>query len=180
MTRAEFNEYVLQQSRKLYGFAFRILRNQEEAEDAVQEVFIRLWKMGEKLDQYENVDALATTMTKNYCIDQLRKQKHLQGNPTANDELQTNTSSSPHEQLERIESDAIIHRIIGDLDEKYRLVIMLKDIDGFSYEEIAEKTGQNINTLRVNLSRARSFVRDEYNKYNNEYRGVKKVTRKVL
>jgi RNA polymerase sigma-70 factor (ECF subfamily) len=180
MTRAKFNEYVVQQSRKLYGFAFRILRNQEEAEDAVQEVFIKLWKMGEKLDQYESVDALATTMTKNYCIDQLRKHKFLHSNAEGTEVLQTKTSPSPHEQLENIESGAIIHRIIGDLDEKYRLIIILKDIDGLSYEEIAEKTGQNINTLRVTLSRARSSVRDEFNKYNDEYRGVKQVTRKVL
>ena len=76
MTRKDFDHLVQQQSRKLYGFAFRILRNQEEAEDVVQEIFIKLWKMGEKLDEYKSIDALATAMTKNYCIDLLRKQKH--------------------------------------------------------------------------------------------------------
>ena len=75
MTRTDFNDLIQQLSRKLYGFAFRILRNQEEAEDAVQEIFIKLWKMGQKLDEYNSIDALATTMTKNYCIDQIRKQK---------------------------------------------------------------------------------------------------------
>ena len=49
MTRDDFNDLVRQLSRNLYGFAFRILRNQEEAEDAVQEVFIKLWNMGENL-----------------------------------------------------------------------------------------------------------------------------------
>ena len=76
MTRTDFNHLIQRQSRKLYGFAFRILRNQEEAEDVVQEIFIKLWKMGEKLDEYKSIDALAITMTKNYCIDLLRKQKH--------------------------------------------------------------------------------------------------------
>jgi RNA polymerase sigma-70 factor, ECF subfamily len=65
MSRTDFNDLVHQLNRKLYGYAFRILRNQEEAEDAVQEVFIKLWKMNEKLSEYNSIDALATTMTKN-------------------------------------------------------------------------------------------------------------------
>ena len=76
MSRPDFDTLIQQLSRKLYGFAFRILRSQVDAEDVVQEVFIRLWKMGPKLDDYKSVDALATTMTRNYCIDLIRKQKH--------------------------------------------------------------------------------------------------------
>src|SRR5450759_1353818 len=77
MTRADFNDLVRQLNRNLYGYAFRILRNQEEAEDAVQEVFIKLWNLGKKLDEYNSIGALATTMIKNFCIDQLRKKKHF-------------------------------------------------------------------------------------------------------
>ncbi len=168
MTREKFNEYVLQQSRTLYGFAYRILHNQEEAEDAVQEVLIKLWKMGDRLENYTSIDALATTMTKNYCIDQIRKQKHAADGSYDINNYQLKTSPSPQDQMEHAESDAIVHRLIGDLDEKYRLVIELRDIEGLSYEEIAAKTGQNINTIRVTLSRARGFIRDEYKRYNNE------------
>ena len=57
-----------------------------------------------------------------------------------------------------------MHRIINDLPGIYREIIQLRDIEELSYEEIAEKTGQNINTLRVNLSRARKNVRDEFKK----------------
>ena len=73
MTRPEFNQLIQQLTRKLYGFAFRILRSREEAEDVVQEIFIRLWKMGNKLDEFKSPEALATTMTKNYCIDMIKK-----------------------------------------------------------------------------------------------------------
>jgi len=180
MTREKFNEYVLQMSRKLYGFAYRILRNQEESEDAVQEVFIKLWKMGDGLDQYTSLEALATTMTKNYCIDQIRKQKHIIYSQDETVDHQYITSPSPHDQMESVESVAIVHKIIGDLDEKYRVVIELRDIEGLSYEEIAEKTGQNINTLRVTISRARGFIKEEFNKYNNEKRGIRQIARKVL
>jgi RNA polymerase sigma-70 factor (ECF subfamily) len=167
MTREEFNNYVRLMSRKLYGFAFRILRNQEESEDAVQEVFIKMWNMGKKLDEYASIDALATTMTKNYCIDQLRKQKHLfQGNPETDPE----TAASPLELMERLESGNIIQSIIARMPDTYREMISLKDIDALSYEEIAVKTGQNINTLRVTLSRARALLREEYKKHFNEKR----------
>ena len=82
--------------------------------------------------------------------------------------------------MESRESDDIIHKIIDNLPDTYKVVIRLREIDGFSYEEIAEKTNQNINTLRVTLSRARKFIRDEFNKYQYERRGIKQVARKVL
>jgi RNA polymerase sigma factor (sigma-70 family) len=172
MTRDEFNEFVRQQSRKLYGYAFRILRNQEEAEDAVQEVFMKLWKMKEKLDEYLSIDALATTMIKNYCIDQLRKQKCMVKTDLNNLEWKNNESPSPQRLMEISESDNIIIAIIDNLEEKYKVVVKMREFDDLSYEEIAEITGQNINTLRVILSRARSYIREEYNKYTNERRRI--------
>jgi RNA polymerase sigma factor (sigma-70 family) len=180
MTRTDFNELVQQLSRKLYGFAFRILRNQEEAEDAVQEVFIKLWKMKEKLAEYNSIDALAATMTKNYCIDQIRRQKNIKHEETDARVYNQLTSPSPHEQMESIESNEIIYKIIDQLPGMFKVMIRLRDLEGFSYEEIAEKTDQNINTLRVILSRARRIVRDEYNKYQYERRGVEQTDRKVL
>jgi RNA polymerase sigma factor (sigma-70 family) len=180
MTRTEFNDLVIKLNHKLYGYAFRILRNQEESEDAVQEIFIKLWKMEGKLHEYNSIDALATTMTKNYCIDQLRKQKLLSGEEYNSREHRIMTTPSPHELMEIIESNDIIFRIIDQLPDSYQVLIRLRDIEGFSYEEIAEKTDQNINNLRVILSRARRIIRDEYNKHQNEYRGVKQVARKVL
>ena len=168
MTRDDFNEYVRQLSRKLYNYAFRILLKQEEAEDAVQEIFIKLWNMREKLGEYNSIEALATAMTKNYCIDQLRRQKNMIHDQNYNQDYHNITFPSPHEQMERKESDDIIRKIIENMPDTYKLIITFHDIEGFSYEEIAEKTGQNINSLRVALSRARALIRDEFKKYNKE------------
>jgi RNA polymerase sigma factor (sigma-70 family) len=180
MTRTEFNDLVIKLNPKLYGYAFRILRNQEEAEDAVQEIFIKLWKIEGKLHEYISIDALATTMTKNHCIDQIRKHKPLSGEEFINGEHNIMTTPSPQEQMEVIESNDIIFRIIDQIPELYQVLIRLRDIEGFSYEEIAEKTGQKINNLRVIISRARRIIRDEYNKHQNDYRGIKQIARKVL
>ena len=152
MIRSDFNDLVQLLSRKLYGYAFRLLQNQEEAEDAVQEVFIKLWNMGKKLKDYNSIDALAITMTKNHCIDQLRKQKHFNHEDNNIQEYKSITSPSPLEQMESRESDDIIHKIIDNLPDTYKVVIRLREIDGFSYEEIAEKTNQNINTCLLYTS----------------------------
>lgn len=180
MTRVEFNEVVRLLNRRLYIYAFRILRHKEEAEDAVQEIFIKLWKMGDKLKEYKSMEALATTMVKNFCIDQLRKRKAANPEELNNANSFDLTTMSPHEEMEEKESGRILNNIIGNLPFSYKSVIELRDIEGFSYEEIAEMTGQNINTLRVNLSRARGFIREEYNKYHDENRGIKQAARKVL
>lgn len=180
MTRAEFNDFVKQFSRILFGYAFRILHNQEEAEDAVQEVFLKLWKMGDKINRIDNINALASTMTKNFCIDQLRKQRNINLDENKKENYNSLTSLSPHDQMEINESNEIITYIIDNLPDSYKVIIRMRDIEDLSYQEIAEKTEMNINTLRVSLSRARRMVRDEYNKYHYEHRGIEQFTRKVL
>jgi RNA polymerase sigma-70 factor, ECF subfamily len=180
MTRSDFNDLVQRLSRKLYGYAFRLLQNQEEAEDAVQEIFIKLWKMKDRLKEYTSVDALATTMIKNYCIDQIRKNKHLMQESDDRQILQITDFSSPHEVMVGRESEEILHHIIDQLPDMYKVIIRLREIEGQSYEEIAFITGQNINTLRVSLSRARKMIKEEYNKHQYERSGIKEADRKVL
>ena len=180
MTRLEFNNHILQLSRKLYVVAYRFLKSQEEAEDAVQEVFIRLWNRKDQLSEYNSIEALAVTTTKNYCIDQLRKSRTI-----ALDTLTIQPAASPgweapDEIFERQEVGQIMNNIIENLPEIYRVIVKKKEIDGLSYDEIAEITGQNINTLRVNLSRARNMIRDEFKRLKYEYNGSKSTTGKVL
>ena len=180
MTRVDFNELVRLQSRNLYGYAFRILRNQEEAEDAVQEVFIKLWNMEKKLDSYNSIPALATTMLKNLCIDQIRKRRHFLNGEYEGKDFYNLDNSSPLTIMENNETEEILTQIIEQLPDAYKIVINMREIDGLSYEEIADKTEQNINTLRVTLSRARKIIREEFNKYQHERRGFKEVDRQVL
>ena len=136
--------------------------------------------MGKKLDEYKSIGALATTMTKNFCIDMLRKRQHLFKEEQEGKELQISGSASPFEIMDSRESENILYQIIDQLPEIYKECIRLREIDGLSYDEIAEKTEQNINTLRVTLSRARKVIREEFNKYQYERRSTKEVDRKVL
>jgi len=97
MTRTEFDDLVRKLGRRLYGIAYRILKTQEGSEDAVQEVMVKLWKMNAKLSGYDSVEALATTMTKNYCIDIIRKQKRYVNSDQNPLLFSGNNESSPQE-----------------------------------------------------------------------------------
>ncbi len=176
MNRAGFENLIRQLSRKMYGFAFRFLHNQEEAEDAVQEIFIKLWNMRDRLDEYKSIEALATTMVKNYCIDIIRKQKNMKSSDLSPVDKGDFSSVSPHEQMENTESGEILNRIISSLPDMYGMILKMRDIEGDSFEEISEKTGQNINTVRVTLSRARKMIREEYIRYDYERRGIEKTS----
>jgi RNA polymerase sigma-70 factor (ECF subfamily) len=180
MTRLQFNNTVIQLGRKLYLVAYRFLQNREEAEDAVQDVFIKLWNKRDQLDKYDSVEALATATIKNHCIDQLRKIKTIGLDNNSRNLPYFFNEPTPYEQLERDETSEILNKIIDKLPDIYKEIIIKREIDGLSYEEIAQNTSHNINTLRVTLSRARVMIRDEFKKYNYEHNGNKKAARKIL
>lgn len=160
MTKSEFEEKVLPVNLTLYRLAFRFLQSKEEAEDAVQEVFVKLWKMRDRLAEYRSLEALAITMTRNQCLDLLRKRKRelKAEEPVADTRI---ADDNPEQLYEKNEAYHTIIGLINNLPDQFRMVMQLRDIDGYEYEEIAEKLGVNISTLRVNLSRGRKMVREQ-------------------
>ena len=167
MTRAEFENKILPVNRNLYRFAFRLLSSREEAEDAVQEVFVKLWKMRDRLLEYRSTEALAMTMTRNHCLDILRKRGRIYSEDLSNSDVDI-ASVNPEQIFEKGEMYQIVIKIIEDLPEKFRSVIQLKDIDGYDYEEISEKLKISVSNLRVNLSRGRKMVREQLKTINYE------------
>jgi len=167
MTRKEFESDILPLSRTLYRYAFRFLSNKEDAEDAVQEIFLKLWKMRDKLSDYRNIQAFTITVTRNHCLDRLRKKKMDYIIDNGNDDIRTSDMNF-ETRMENSEKFRIILEIIETLPENYRSVIQLRDIEGYEYEELAEKLDLDIGNLRVTLSRARKMVRDKIKKKNYE------------
>ncbi len=176
MTRDAFNNIVHNTCRKLYRIAFRMLMNQQEAEDAVQEVFMKMWMMRGKLDNYNDIEALAVTMTRNGAIDMIRRRKHgvsFQPGPgTSGDEM----ARSPFELMVDSETGRILKEIIDRLPPNFREIVIMKEIEGLSYEEIASVTSVNINSLRVTVSRARQMIREQFIQYSYERRKAQGTT----
>ena len=164
MTKQEFTSYVLPVKARLYRLALTLLNSRSEAEDAVQDVYLKLWNMRQKLPEYNSVEALAVTMTKNLCIDRLRSYRTRNQNEHGLEKV-TLSSTDRHDpayQLENSESMQQIQQIICQLPEQQRMILHLCDIEQYSYDEIQSMTNMTRNNIRVTLSRARTSVRNEY------------------
>lgn len=168
MTVETFKIEVLPLKHKLYRLAKRLLNNLPDAEDAVQETFLRLWTKKDVLKEYRSIEAFALTITKNLCLDRMKSKGYKTDELTENYERMG--ESTPHTKLELTESFEKIQLIIQSLPEQQRMIIHLRDIEAYDLDEIAEIMELNMNTIRVNLSRARKKVREKLTKtYNYEF-----------
>jgi RNA polymerase sigma-70 factor (ECF subfamily) len=168
MTAETFQIEVLPIKHKLFRFANRLLCNTENAEDIVQEVFLRLWSKRNKLSEYRSIEAFAMTITKNLCLDKLKSKKHKSDELTERN--QGTTMDTPYNYTEQADTYNKVKEIINLLPEQQRMIIHLRDIEGYEFEEMAEMLELSVNTIRVNLSRARKKVRENMLKvYNYEF-----------
>lgn len=163
MTKEEFKSLVLPSKDKLFRVALALLGNRQEAEDTLQDAYLKLWDMRDRLPEYDNVEALAVTMTKNLCLDKLRSYRHRKQNDAGVESLPIRSAGpDPARAAELKESHQAIYAIFETLPEQQKLIIHLRDVEHYSYEEIRDMTGLTVNNIRVNLSRARKTVRREY------------------
>ena len=156
---------------RLLNYARKMTENNEDAEDAVQDVFLKLWYMREDLEKYNNIEALAVEITKNTCIDKWRRKK-IETEPLEIIE-KVSTRYDPVTLLEQKDNIQLIREIILSLPYLQKTIIKMKDIEGYETEEIAEITGTNAESVRKNLSRARKTVRDIYFKMTCEKNKLK-------
>ncbi len=142
--------------------AKRLLKSDSEAQDAIQDVMMKLWDKRDKLSQIDNPGAYMITLCRNYCLDVIKK-KRASVLENENDHKLINLPQQPanHEASEKLE---IVHRIIESLPKKYKEVIQLREIDGLDFEEIKRVTGFEIPHIRVILSRARLKIKEELRK----------------
>lgn len=157
-----FRQRILPVQHRLFRLASLFLRNREDAEDATQDVLMRLWSNRAQLDTYQSVEAVAVQMTKNLCLDRLKA--HARNRFVDDADLSSVATSqlSPYRQTELTDSATRIRQLIDQLPDTQKLVLHLRDVEDYSFEEIEQVTGLTINAIRVTLSRARKQVRDGY------------------
>lgn len=163
MNATEFKEKVLPLSQKIYRFAKRLLGNAHDAEDVIQDVWVKLWDRKDQLGEVRNLEAFAFRMTRNLCLDRIKLKK-----PQYYDDRDEHAyrfdgadeGPDPEQKLELKDTVDQVNRIIGGLPEQQQALLQLRDIEGMEYEEIADVMGLELNTIRVNISRARKKIRD--------------------
>jgi len=157
MKQKEFTKTILPFKDKLYRLAKRLLVSSEEAEDAVQEVFLKLWNGRERIQNYKNPEAFAVTMTKNYCLDRL-KSKQAGNLKIVHSNYQN--SENLEKRLEANDGVALVFKIMETLPEQQKMILQLRDVEQFEFAEIAKMLDSNETAIRVALSRARKTVRE--------------------
>ncbi|MDF1549191.1 MAG: sigma-70 family RNA polymerase sigma factor [Bacteroidales bacterium] len=159
MGKEEFEKTVFILKDKLFRFARRIINNTDDAEDVVQELMIVLWNKRTELKKFKNIEAYAMRSVKNMSIDKLKhykvRQDKMQDIKDINPQIYNDLSN------EKNEMSKLIRTAIEGLPEKQKLVMHLRDIEGYSFEEMETVLEMNIVALRVNLSRARKQVKEQ-------------------
>ena len=158
MNQNEFVQLVAPFKDKVFRLAKRLLVSREEAEDATQEVLVKLWSKNEGLVQYNSIEAVAMTMTKNYCLDQLKSKRA--GNLKIVHTNFTDREASLQQKVEDSDSLNWVEKVINQLPEQQRLIIQLRDIEQYEFEEIAKILEMNETAIRVALSRGRKTIRE--------------------
>lgn len=143
---------------KMYRMSLRLLTSKEAAEDATQEVILKLWNLKDRIKHYANVEAFAMTVTKNYCLDQL-KSKQNNNLRIVHQNYESNNISLQSE-VEVNDEMEWLGRIVATLPEQQKMIFQLRDIEQYDYEEIAEIMEMNQTAIRVSLSRARKAIRE--------------------
>lgn len=165
MNQSDFLKVVLPFKDKVFRLAKRLLVSREEAEDATQELVFKLWKNKEKLKDYKNVEAFAMTMTKNYCYDRLKSKQASNLKLVHSNYKEKETSLD--KKIEARDSVSQVHRLIEKLPEQQKIIIQLRDVEQYNFDEISKMVDMKPTAVRVALSRARKTIREELIKKHN-------------
>lgn len=163
MKPEELTHIITEKKDRLYRFAYRFLASTAEAEDVVQEVFIKLWAKKNDLWKVQNLDAWCMTLTRNLSLDKLRNKHQKTVALETGSEVHA-ASLNPDRQTELNDSIRHVHRILNNLPENQRAAIHLRDIEGLSYQEITEVLQATPEQVKTWIFRGRQKIKSEFQK----------------
>lgn len=169
-TESAFEELVRRHQQKVLGLVNGILRRREDVEDVAQQVFLKAYVSLRKFDQRAAFSTWLYKITVNECWDYLRKKKvrplTYEGDMSEEQLSQLDGAAEedrpPQSPEEQAEVRELLEWLLGKLGEPDRQLLVLKEIEGFSVQELAEILDLNVNTVKVRLFRARSRLMDAY------------------
>ncbi|HWR33226.1 MAG TPA: RNA polymerase sigma factor [Chitinophagaceae bacterium] len=159
MTEREYNECVTSYADNVYRFIVKNLRHEEDAKDVVQTAFEKMWRSREEVDASKSKSYLFT-VAYHQMIDHIRKVKRIQLREEFNDEIKV--QNRPVNNLKKV-----LEVALDRLSETQRSLVLLKDYEGYSYEEIGKITGLNESQVKVYLHRARVQLKEYLVKMEN-------------
>ena len=170
MTAGTFKQVYFSLHPKLYRIAFTILKNVEDAEDVLQDMYFKLWDSRGKLSSVNNPEAYCITLVKNLCFDILRSPKIIKNEEIIEEYELIDQSPDAETDMVYKEMIALIKSILNHLPAKQRRVFDLRVFADCSSDEIEKITGESPENVRVLLSRARNTLKTKFKYYKNDGR----------
>lgn len=154
---------------KMFRYAYNIVKDQFLAEDVVQEALVKIWKKRDQLIEIEKKEAWCVTIARNLAIDKLRSAKKKR--TTDITEQYGVSDNDPNPERKAILKDALaqVTEIMNTLPENQREIVYLRDVEGYTYAEIAEILDFSVDQVKVNLHRARKSLRQKLDHLKNAY-----------
>ena len=159
MTDEFFSQTFLPLQEPLYRVAYHLLKSEQAAEDAVQELYLKLWRDREGLGNLNNPKAYCITVLRNLCLDSIRRNARCDGQ-SIDDEEGPPGQFSQENSLDAKQRLQQVQLALSKLSEREALVLRLRTQEELSYEEISARTGINQLMLRVLLSNARKKIKN--------------------
>jgi RNA polymerase sigma-70 factor (ECF subfamily) len=156
MNKNDFKVTIFSLSERLFPLVARLLGDKTKAEDALQEIMIKLWEKRSQLEKHPNVKGFAFLTARNYCLDILRKKRVLVNDGELYLNLLKDTQGET--ELENKEFNEIIIEILKNIPKQQREVFIMRDLDGYDFTEIATIMDIKISHARVLVSRARKKI----------------------
>ena len=166
MKKLSFRDDVLPLKDKIFRLALRITLSRAEAEDIVQDVLIKVWNRRDDLAEVDSIEAYSLTVCRNLSLDRLQRKEN--DNVNLDDAPPTEADDAPPD-LQMIRNERIdnIKRLIDRLPIPQRAAMQLRDMEGKTYKEISAITGQTEEQVKVNIFRARQYIRKQIEKIEN-------------
>lgn len=162
-----FRQLVERYQEKVVWIAYQMLGNYEEARDISQEAFIRVYRSLAGFNLMSNFYTWLYRIVVNLCIDSLRKRKPGMRPVSFEEIVEISSGNSVATDLEKRETATMVHEILQQLPVQYRMMLILRDLEGFSCKEIGKIVGCNSNTVRWRLFRARQLFKECWEKNNS-------------
>ena len=160
MQASDFKQLFLPCHRKLFSVAYRLMSNAQAAEDMVQETFLKLWMQRDKIEKVDNPEAYSITVLRRIFYDKMRA-RHLQEVDKDVGSLQVSSSQNISKQLEEADEYQRVRQLITHLPEPQARIMLMRDIEERSFDEISIETGLTEVNIRSILSRARKKIREQ-------------------
>jgi RNA polymerase sigma-70 factor (ECF subfamily) len=160
MTTMEFQAAVLEHKDRIHSYARGILRDPEDAKDVAQECLVRLWRHRERVEPGAGCRSWLLRSAHNLCIDRLRRRSSRPETSRDDDANEpTDARPGPERLASSIEVGGRLERALLDLDHRDRAIVLLREVEGLSYEEIAGMLGLKMGTLKATLHRSKEKLR---------------------